>query len=46
MTENGRCEVEIKGRVAMATESFNKRREPLTQTMDRILKKEIVKSVV
>ena len=45
-TEDGRCEAEIKARMAMAKEAFNKRKELLTQRMDRRLKKQIIKSVV
>ena len=31
MTEDGRCELEVKTRIAMAKEAFSKRRELLTR---------------
>ena len=46
ITEDGRCDVEIKTRIGMAKDAFNKRREQLTQRMDRKLKKKIMKAVV
>ena len=46
ITEDGRCDVEIKTRIGMAKDVFNKRRELLTQRMDRKLKKKIIKAVV
>ena len=46
ITENGRCDVEIKTRIGIATDAFNKRRELLTQKMDRKLKKKSIKAVV
>ena len=46
ITENGRCDVEIKTRIGIATDAFNKRRELLTQEMDRKLKKKSIKAVV
>ena len=46
ITEDGRCDVEIKTRIGMAKDAFNKRRELLSQRMDRKLKKKIIKAVV
>ena len=46
MITDGRCDVEIKTRIGMAKYAFNKRRELLTQRMDRKLKKKIIKAVV
>ena len=46
ITEDGRCDVEIKTRIGVAKDAFNKRRELLTQRMDRNLKKKIIKAVV
>ena len=39
-------DVEIKTRIGMAKDAFNKRRELLSQRMDRKLKKKIIKAVV
>ena len=46
VTEDGRCDVEIETRIGMAKDAFNKRRELLSQRMDRKLKKKIIKAVV
>ena len=46
ITEDGRCNVEIKTRIGMAKDAFNKRRELLSQRMDRKLKKKIIKAVM
>ena len=46
ITEDGRCDVEIETRIGMAKDAFNKRRELLSQRMDRKLKKKIIKAVV
>ena len=46
ITEDGRCDVEIKTRIGMAKDAFNKRREQLTQRMDRKLKNKTIKAVV
>ena len=45
ITEDGRCDVEIKTRIGMAKDAFNKRRDLLTQRMDRKLKKIIIKAL-
>ena len=44
--EDSRCDVEIKTRIGMAKDAFNKRRELLTQRMNRKLKNKIIKEVV
>ena len=46
ITEDGRCDVEIKTRIGMTKDAFNKRRELLSQRMDRKLKKKIIKAVM
>jgi hypothetical protein len=46
ITDNGRCEVEIKTRIALAKDAFMKRKELLTKRMKRELKKKIIKTVV
>ena len=46
ISEDGTCEAEIQGRIAMAKDAFNRRRELLTKHMNRDLKKRIIKSVV
>ena len=46
MTEDGRCNEEIKCRIAMAKEAFMKRRELLTRGMKRETKKRIIKVMV
>ena len=45
ITEDSRCEVEIKTRIGMAKDAFNKRKDLLTQRMDRKLKKKIIKAL-
>jgi len=46
MTEDGRCESEIKIRIAMAKEAFSKRRELLTRRFRKRVKNKIVKTLV
>lgn len=46
ITEDGRSEKEVKVRIAMAKNTFSKRRELLTRNMSREVKKKIVKTVV
>ena len=46
MTEDGRCETEIKVRIALAKESFSERRELLTKPFRKEVKKKIVKTLV
>lgn len=46
ITEEGTCEAEIKSRIAMAKDAFNKRRELLTNRLSKELKKKIVKTLV
>ena len=43
---NGRCEGEIKVRIGMAKDIFGKRKELLTRTMSREVKKKIIKTIV
>jgi len=46
MTEDGKCETEIKVRIALAKEAFNERRELLTKSFRKEVKKKIVKTLV
>ena len=46
ITEDGRCETEVKVRIAMAKEAFNKRKELLSRNMSRRVKKKVVKAIV
>jgi hypothetical protein len=46
MTADGRCEAEIRARIGMAKDAFCKRKELLTQTMSKEVKKKIIKAVV
>ena len=46
MTEDGRCDLEIKTRIAMAKDAFSKRRELLVRSMNIKTKKRIIKAVV
>ena len=46
LTEDGKCEAEVKVRIGMAKDAFNKRKELLTRRMDRTVKKKIIKSVI
>jgi len=46
LTEDGRCESEIKIRIALAKEAFSKRKELLTKRFKRSVKKKIVKTLV
>ena len=46
MTADGRCETEIKIRIGMAKDAFSKRKELLTQKMNRNAKKKIIKTIV
>src|SRR4029077_20838818 len=46
MTEDGRCEIEIKTRIALAKEAFNNRKELLTKRFNKVVKKKIVKTLV
>ena len=46
ITNDGRMEMEIKARIAMAKEAFCKRKELLTKSFSRTLKKRIVKTLV
>jgi hypothetical protein len=46
ITDDGRCEVEIRSRIGMAKTAFNKRKELLTKKMSRHVKKKIIKTVI
>jgi hypothetical protein len=46
MTEDGRCEKEIRIRIAQAKKAFNKRKELLTKKFKKSVKKKIVKTLV
>jgi hypothetical protein len=46
ITEDGRCETEVKARIGMAKEAFSKRKELLTKKMSRVVKKKIIKTVI
>ena len=46
ISEDGTCEAEIRVRIAMAKDAFNKKRELLTKRMNTSLKKKVIKTVV
>jgi hypothetical protein len=46
ITEDGRCVEEIRSRIGMAKNAFNKRRELITKNINRQLKKRIVKTLI
>ena len=46
ITEDGRSLTDVKVRIGMAKEAFNKRKELLTKRMSKALKKKIVKTIV
>ena len=46
VTEDGKCDVEIRSRLAMATDAFNKRKELLSRRMNIDTKKRVVKALV
>jgi hypothetical protein len=46
MTEDGRCESEVKIRIALAKEAFSKRKELLTKKFKKRVKKKLVKTLV
>ena len=46
ITDDGRSELEVKTRIAMAKEAFNKRKELLSRKMSKTVKKKIIKTVV
>ena len=45
ITEDGRCETEIRTRIGMAKDTFSKRKELLTRGISKAVKKKIVKTV-
>ena len=46
ISQDGRCITDVKSRIAMAKEAFNRRKELLTKRMNIELKKKIVTTVV
>src|ERR1051325_1310566 len=46
ISEDGRCIEEVKQRIGMAKDAFNKRRELLTKSMSKVLKKRMIKTLV
>ncbi len=46
ITEDGRCETEIRTRIAMPKDAFSKREELLTREISKAVKKKIVKTVI
>ena len=46
ISEDGRCIDDVKQRIAMGNEAFNKRRELMTGGMGREVKKRLVKALV
>jgi hypothetical protein len=46
ITEDGRCETEVKARIAMGKDAFSKRKELLTRKMNKTTKKKMIKTLV
>ena len=46
LTNDGRCTCEIKSRIAMAKAAFNKKKNPVTSTLDLNLRKKLVKCYI
>ena len=46
ITEDERCIEDVKQRIGMAKDAFNKRRELLTRSMSKGLKKRMIKTLV
>lgn len=46
ISEDGRCEEEIRVRIGVAKEAFSKRKELLTKKMSKKLKKRIIKTII
>src|ERR1043165_114807 len=46
ITEDGRCIEDLKQRIGVAKDAFNKRRELLTRSMSKGLKKRMIKTLV
>ena len=46
LSDDGRCEPEIKIRIALAKEAFSKRKEILTKRFSRSAKKKLIKTLV
>ena len=46
ITEDGRCIEDVKQRIGMTKDAFNKRKELLTKSMSKGLKKRMIKTLV
>ena len=46
LSDDGRCDTEIKIRIALAKEAFSKRKELLTKSFSRRVKKKLIKTLV
>ena len=46
ITEDGRCIEDVKQRICMAKDAFNKRKELLTKSMSKGLKKRMIRTFV
>ena len=46
LTEDASCIDDVKQRIAMGKEAFNKRRELMTGGMDRVVKKRLIKALI
>src|SRR6218665_1243138 len=46
ITSDGRCETEIKTRIGMAKNAFNQRKELLSKSLNKDIKKRIIKAIV
>ena len=46
LSDDGRCDTEIKIRIALAKEEFSKRKELLTKRFSRRVKKKLIKTLV
>ena len=46
ITDDGRCKVKLKLKIAMAKQAFNNRRELLTRTLKLNLKRKLVKTLI
>ena len=46
ITEDGKCELEVRTRIARAKEAFSKRRELLTKSLSHKIKKKMIKTLV
>ena len=46
ITEDGRCEAEVKARIGMVKDAFSKLKELLTRKMNKTTKKKMIKTLV